>query len=148
MAEAEILLRGQHPVSKRHAILEDDGRCAYLYITAPDKEEPVSQVWVYNRAGVPKGGFMNMVKMVFKGTPPPAAAEYVTGSSELKSPKAKQWELRWSKDGNAVALLEDKVPAAFVPANERPGYSRGIAKDSNLYGRAWSDPVYRQLFAA
>ena len=41
----------QHPVSRRWALVEDDGSVAWLYMTAPDSLDPVATCFLYNHAG-------------------------------------------------------------------------------------------------
>jgi hypothetical protein len=40
----------QHPVSRRWAVVEDDGSVAWLYLSAPDSLKPVATCFLYNQA--------------------------------------------------------------------------------------------------
>jgi hypothetical protein len=48
-----FVVTSQHPESKRWAIFEEDGPCAYLYLTKPDTLEPERDCWVYNTIPAP-----------------------------------------------------------------------------------------------
>jgi len=48
MAE-DIFLESQSPVSKRYAVLEDNGKIAFLYLTAPGIRKPMKDAVVYIR---------------------------------------------------------------------------------------------------
>src|SRR6188474_2441390 len=39
----------QHPMSRRWAVVEDDGKVAWLYLTAPDSLKPVATCFLYNQ---------------------------------------------------------------------------------------------------
>jgi hypothetical protein len=40
----------QHPLSRRWAVVEDDGKVAWLYLTAPDSLKPVATCFLFNQA--------------------------------------------------------------------------------------------------
>ena len=48
MAE-EIFLESQSPVSRRFAVLEDNGKVAFLYLTEPGTPKPIQDAIVYMR---------------------------------------------------------------------------------------------------
>jgi hypothetical protein len=53
-AEAEdLFISEQHPVSQRWAILEDNGRVAWLYLTEAGSQKPAADCWLYNRVAIP-----------------------------------------------------------------------------------------------
>jgi len=45
----DIFLQSESPVSHRHAVLEDDGAIAYLYLTEPGSIRPVRDAVAYTR---------------------------------------------------------------------------------------------------
>jgi len=40
----------QHPLSRRWAVVEDDGEVAWLYLSAPEALKPVAACFLYNHA--------------------------------------------------------------------------------------------------
>jgi hypothetical protein len=48
-----LFLSEQHAHSLRHAVVEDDGEVAYLYLTVPRLTEIAAAAWIYSRANVP-----------------------------------------------------------------------------------------------
>src|SRR5438132_230494 len=52
-ASQDLFVSEQHPVSRRWAVIEDDGRAAWLYLTEPDTRKPVADCWLYNRVPTP-----------------------------------------------------------------------------------------------
>ena len=48
-----LFLDEQHPISRRFAVLEDDGNSAWLYLTEPNGERPCADAWVYDRIAPP-----------------------------------------------------------------------------------------------
>src|SRR6185295_13020481 len=52
-ASEDLFMSDRHPISKRWAIVEDDGRVAWLYLTEPGTEKPAADCWLYNRVPTP-----------------------------------------------------------------------------------------------
>ena len=135
MASANLFLSDQNAHSLRHAVVEDDGDVAYLYLTAPQLTTVDAAAWIYNRAN-------------FRVIPPPASgAESFdrTASGACPNPAASDWTFLWSHDGQSVAVLADGFPMACIINATNPGYSRGLAA-SNSLGNAWNNGVYAQIF--
>ena len=53
MDSANLFLSDASAKSSRHAIIEDDGEVAYLYLTEPGRENIVAAAWIYSRTSFP-----------------------------------------------------------------------------------------------
>src|SRR5579859_412154 len=125
MADDDLFLENQHPRSRRLAVLVDDGTSAWLYLTEPDSRRPAGDAWVYNRIAAPP---VDAIK-AYRGGPPPAAQGYASDRALCDDPSAHEWSFRWSYDGEAVAILNDGQPVAFIVLGQKGGYSRELVKD-------------------
>jgi hypothetical protein len=139
--EEGLFLCEQHPLTRRHAVLEDDGQTIWLYLTVPDSPKPVTDVWVYNR--VPAHSVEKTSS--FAPSPPPVPVGYAGEGGLLIDPQSHVWAFVWSSDGEAVALEKDGESVAFVRAGQKPGFSRQLVKDGP-WGHAWSEGEYRAIF--
>ena len=117
MGSGNIFLSDQNAQSLRHAVVEDDGDVAYLYLTAPQSTTIAASAWIYNRASSPL-------------TPPPLTRD---------------WALLWSHDGHSVAILADGLPMACIVNATNPGYSRGLTAPTSL-GTTWDHAIYARVF--
>lgn len=141
MQEAEpLFLSEQHPLSKRHVVLEDDGQTIWLYLTLRDSVRPVTDVWVYNRVERPGARVTSSAP-----SPPPATAEFLGDTGRIEFPLAHDWSFVWSADGEAVAVVMDGKPVAFVRSQQKPGLSRQLSQDGP-YGHVWSEDEYQATF--
>jgi len=141
MASKNMLLAHQNPSSRRFVTLHDDGTSAWLYLTEPDSRKPCGDAWVYNR--IPAPPKCEIAR--YRGGPPPAAREYAATSALCKAPSSHEWSFAWSCDGEAVALLKDDAPVAFIIAGTKGGYSRELVKDGP-WGHPWSSKLYKTTF--
>jgi hypothetical protein len=124
----EVFISDQHPVSRRWAVLEDDGLSAWLYLTEPNSERPAADCWIYNRIKSPEAA----ESYLSRGIPPPASSE-VAGEGALMNPAdSSEFRLVWSRDGESVALFfgepPDGVHCIGAEAWVQPelGESRGV----------------------
>ena len=103
----------QHPLSRRWAVVEDDGDVAWLYLTAPESVKPAAACFLYNQSDAPAGQSGNSI------------------------------HFRWSIDGNSVAVLFSDLIMGFIVDAKRPGFSHmlkvegalGSPMDTALYER-------------
>jgi hypothetical protein len=128
----------QHPVSRRYAVLEDDGRTGWLYLTVGRESRPVADVWVYNRFAPTE-----QVENDDRSRPPAIVKRFTAGDVAVDDPGRFEWRFRWSADGEAVALLRDGVIVALIGRGERRGCSAGIAAAC-----PWGGPLSAQRVAA
>ena len=143
MADDNLFLEAEHPASRRFAVLEDDGKSAWLYLTESNSRKPAADAWVYNRIAAPP---TEAIKS-YRGGPPPAAQGYASETALCDDPAAHEWSFVWSSDGEAVAVVKDGEPVAFVVLGQKGGYSRALTKDGP-WGHPWSDELFRSKFSA
>jgi hypothetical protein len=124
-------LSARHPASRRLAVFDGDGTSAWLYLSAGGEVRPEADVWVYNRVPAPEASQAER----YRGGPPPAARGYAGPESLCEAPELYTWSLRWSSDGDCVALARDGLPVAFIAAGTRRGRSRFLAR-SGPWGRS------------
>jgi hypothetical protein len=53
MASANLFLSDVSVQSSRHAVIEDDGEVAYLYLTERGRQNIVASAWIYSRTNFP-----------------------------------------------------------------------------------------------
>jgi hypothetical protein len=138
MSDSDPFLSEQHPNSKRHATLEDDGRTGWFYLSAPNSLRPVADVWVYNRNHPPED-----VDDSDRERPPPLISRFASTGAVLSSPSKVKWKIRWSDDGHTVALYRDSRAIALLTARQKHGYSLGISSEC-----PWGKPLTSEVLAA
>jgi hypothetical protein len=141
MDSEELFQAERHPLSLRHAIIEDNGYCAWLYLTESATTQPIADVWVYNRIESPPAEQIRS----FRPSPPPAAAGYASNAAQFLTPQNCEWRFRWSSNGNSVALFRDGEVHAFILAGQKHGYCRLLIKEGPR-GKLWDDEVYKTAF--
>ena len=142
MAE-DIFLESQSPVSKRYAVLEDNGKIAFLYLTEPGTPKPVKDAVVYIR--VPPVEAVDWERIKKSGETPLLRKDLASPTAVIKNPKASEFKFKWSADGDSVAVLRDGQPLAFATIKERFGFSRAVSITSPL-ANAWDQARYTSLF--
>lgn len=141
MNDTNLFLSVQHPVSKRWAILEDDGTSAWLYLTKPDTQEPVADVFVYNR--FPPIAIEEV--QTYRNCPPPVAIGYAGTEAYLPYPDKDEFYLDWSADGQSVAVWKSSITIACILNAARKGFSRNLIVEGP-WGYVWSQAQYDQTF--
>jgi hypothetical protein len=138
----KVYLHSQHPASQRIAMLDDDEKVAYLYLTQPSAERPERDAVAYSRVPlVPKVDWQRVKKT---GAPPPLSADIASRQAIVAAPEAKEFSFRWSADGHSVALLRNGEPIALATMRDRLGYSKAVAKPSRL-ANPWNQKRYAEL---
>jgi hypothetical protein len=138
MSEPGPFLSEQHPSSRRHAIFEDDGTSAWLYLTAPDEPRPVADVFVYNRQAP-----TDRVDESERSRPPPIVKQFAAPGAVVDASRRSVWRFKWSADGNSVALVRDGVVVALIPSGRRRGYSSAVIAEC-----PWGAPLRDEHLAA
>ena len=146
MAPAEgIFLSSRNAVSGRHAVFEDNGASAWLYLTEAGSQRPERDVFVYSPIEpVAKESAIAEAKA---GKPPPLAADYAVSSEPFASPAVASLSFLWSADGQSVSLLHEGEPIAMIAAESQQGFSKAVARPGP-YGLPWNQSVYRGHFGA
>jgi hypothetical protein len=141
MSDERPFITVQHPFNLRWAILEDDGVGAWLYLTEPDRPEPISDCLVYSCiepvAEIPASWD--------RTTPPPLTSVFAT--ERAWQPDATQSRIRvaWSSSGTATVVLMDDEPVAFLAVGDKQGFSKSIER-AGVYGHPWDEVRFEQLF--
>jgi hypothetical protein len=138
MSEPGPFISEQHPLSRRHAIFEDDGTSAWLYLTGPEAPRPVADVFVYNRHEP-----TDSVDDAGQSRPPPIVTTFAGPGAVVVAPQRSVWRFRWSADGESVALERDGVAVALVASGQRRGRSVAIIAES-----PWGAPLLAEHLAA
>ena len=139
----EIFLESQSPVSKRYAVLEDNGKIAFLYLTESGIPKPMKDAVVYMR--VPPVEAVDWERIKKSVETPLLRKDLASATAVIKNPKASEFKFKWSADGDSVAVLRDGQPLAFASVKERFGYSRAVSTTCPL-ANAWDPARYTSLF--
>ena len=137
-----IYLQSFSAASTRYAVLEDDGYVAYLYICGPNTLTPERSVVVYSRR--PPVAKVDWWELQQTGDTAPISRDIASGEAVIAQPAAQEFTFKWSRAGDAVALLRRGKPLAYVAA-EQPGRSKAVAKQSPL-AVPWDQRAYESLF--
>ena len=139
----DIFLQSESPVSHRHAVLEDDGTIAYLYLTEPGSIRPVRDAVAYTRLA--PAAKADPEQRRGNSEPAPLTAAVASGAAVIATPDAAEFSFVWAADGESVALLRSGQPLALSTAGEKLGYSKAVRTASAL-AHPWSEERFRELF--
>jgi hypothetical protein len=137
--DAGLFVSQRHPGSRRRAIVEDDGRAAWLYLTRPDSSEPIADCWLYNRVPAPAGCEAG------QDDPRVVPASHVASPAPFPATAEPAVQLRWSEDGESVAVSIDGRLAGFIANAAGPGYSAQL-RLGGAFGNVLDDDLYAALF--
>lgn len=127
-----MFVRDTHAISKRNATVEATDVCVWLYLSEPESEVIEKDVWLYNLIPAPEHKEIRR----YKGQPPPAPQDVVHLPGTIGIPTEKNVSLRWSPDGESVAVwIYAELHAYILPESQR-GYSRLIKVES-----PWGAPI-------
>jgi hypothetical protein len=138
-ASQDLFLSEQHPISRRWAVIEDDGRVAWLYFTEPDTRKPVADCWLYNRLPTPPH-FESV-----PGEPPVVPQTHAGVGATLQPPTAESVRFRWSRDGESVAVFFDAELIGFIAQGQKRGFSRHI-RVSGPFGSVLDPELFQRVF--
>jgi hypothetical protein len=135
----DLFVSEQHPVSRRWAIIEDDGRVAWLYLTEPDRQDPVADCWLYNRVPTPPE---------FESAPgqSPVVPQTYVGLEPMQVPAWESIHLGWSVDGESVAVLFQAHLLGFIAHGLKRGFSRHI-RVSGPFGNVLDTELFQKIFS-
>ena len=140
-----VFLEWRHEYSRRIAMLEVDSASAWLYLYYPDERRPEKDVFAYSVGLLVTTERAREVAKA--GTQPPLASEYASPSAVLSDAKPEEFSLRWSTDGESVALIIEGRPLAMIVSGGKRGYSAALGK-SGPFGEPWYEELYRATFAS
>ena len=135
------LLSERHPLSGRSAVVEDDGRSAWLYLTRAGTQDLAADCWIYNRLPAAE----EVERAAGRGGPPPAVRSVAGERARIEDPRWSAMRLVWSADGESVAFVYQDDPLAFIARGEKAGYSRNVVRTSP-WGRLWDPARFDALF--
>jgi hypothetical protein len=135
----DLFITSYNEATKRHAVLEDDGLTAWLYLHGPSDDPrhtgPVERAcFVYNRKPAIDPGDVKK----YRPKPPPIAKGYATEFAVTEDPFQHRWVLEWSKSGEAVLLTRDGQPWCLVEVEgtSKYGHCKSI-KAEGPWGSPW-----------
>lgn len=79
------------------------------------------------------------------GFPPPLASEYASIDAVVMDAQPEDFSLRWSPDGESIALLRKEKPLAMIVSRWKRGHSTALSK-SGPYGEPWDEELFRATF--
>jgi len=133
-----LLLSEQNPASGRNAIVADDGRACWLYLTAPNAVEPVADCWLYNATTSPRQ------RESQRGETPVVPLTHTEHSGSFEPPSQQSVIFRWSQDGNSVAVQFWNEVFGFIP-RAGSGYSKLLSL-AGPYGNPIDMELYSRVF--
>jgi len=143
----ELFIASYHEATKRHAVLEDDGLTAWLYLHGPsDDPKRTAAVeracFVYNR----KAPIDPRDVGRYRPKPPPIAKNCSNRTALTEDPAAHRWAIEWSTGGEAVLLRRDGQPWCLVEVNgaNRRGNCKGIEVEGP-WGSPWAQHRFDRL---
>ncbi|MFO0950640.1 MAG: hypothetical protein U0835_05700 [Isosphaeraceae bacterium] len=142
-ADEGLLLEHQHPVSRRHVLLDANRTCGWLLLTVPDEYRIERDAFAFSPGLLVEVD--QAVRAAKAGDPPPLAADYATDEAIIREPDANDFTFRWSEDGESVAVLHQGSPLAMIVSGAPRGYSRALGRDG-FYGHPWDQTVYERVF--
>lgn len=140
-ASQNLFISQQHPVSRRWAIIEDNGRAAWLYLTEPDTQKPAADCWLYNRVPAPTK-FESV-----RGEPPVVPQTHAAKNATQAPPTKESVFLRWSQDGESVAVVFDSELVGFIAYGEKRGFSKHL-QVSGPFGNVLDTNLFEHVFQA
>ena len=141
-ASQDLFVSQQHPVSRRWAIVEDDGRSAWLYLSEPNTTKPVADCWLYNRAPTPEkldGG------AVARGESPVVPQTHVAECATMPAPAQESVLLRWTSAGESVAVFFGSDLIGFIARGHALGFSRHL-RLSGPFGSVLDRELFERVF--
>src|SRR5262245_39672612 len=136
-----LYLSEQHPRSLRWALVEDDGRSAWLYLTEPDTARPVADCWLYNR--IPAPAELTLAR----GETPVVPRTHAADPGPYAPLAAGSVSFRWAPDGESVAVFFGPDLMGFIVDGRPRGFSRHL-KLAGAFGDLLDMTLYEGTFGA
>lgn len=139
----DIFIHSHHEASNRFGIFEDNEETAFLYLTEAGTQRPIKDAVAYSRKSPVEK--VDWEKIEESGDAPPLWKDISSDTAVVESPNETEFSFKWSADGNAIALLRNGIPIAFVSTTEKYGFSKAVSKPSPL-ANPWSQQRYESIF--
>ena len=132
----DLVVTSLSGASARQAVFEQTPSSAWLYMTGPNGEPPISDCFLYNTGGVQQPDDEG---------PPPLDPQFASEYRVQQPLNAEDVELIWSADGHAVAARIRGEMVGFISPDDLQGYSRSVRQDCT-----WAHPfdveIFKRLF--
>ena len=138
----EIFISDVHPLSKRWAILDDNGNSAWLYLTVPGEQQPEKYAFAYSP--VPPVEALN-IDAIQRGEPPILTTALASEDAVITGLDTAQVNFLWSADGESLALAYQGRLLAMIVAGSERGYSAALSREGE-FGLPWDEAVFGQSF--
>lgn len=132
-----LFLSAQHPKSRRHAIVSDEGASVWLYLTEAASSRPFADCWLFNTIPAPT----DLSNFQSRNGPPPATQQFAAPSSQRQPPNPTEVTFHWSFDGHSVALFIHGELLGFMCADNKKGFSKNL-----LASGPWGFPIDTTLY--
>jgi hypothetical protein len=131
----------RHPVSGRHAYVDDDGDSAWLYLTEADGYKVAADCWLYNRRRFAPAELAKWPR----DRPPPATDDHVDAGGLRSGPLPSPVTFIWDERGDSVAVRAADEVLGFIAAGDRRGHSQYL-RQVGPWGTPFDDALFRRLF--
>lgn len=138
----DIFLTNQNNTSNRWAILDDNGKSAWLYLSEKGSSKPYKDSFAYSP--IEPVSKINL-KAINKGEPPVLSKDLASKNAVIENPNQSDFTFHWSKDGESVTLLYKSQPISMIVKESKLGFSKSLKKKSPL-GIPWDDKIYIKYF--
>jgi hypothetical protein len=138
----------ENAVSRRTAVVADEGDSIWMYLTEPDGATIVADCWLFNRIPAPTDLELEARAPAYRARsePPPATADVTTPDAFHAGPLA-DLRIVWSADGDSVAAWVDHQLVGFIAGAGPRGYSVHLTAECD-WGRPASIVSYEELFGS
>ena len=142
-ADDPLFLCFESAVSERTALVADEGDSVWLYLTRPGATDVERDCWLFNKPSAARAPDFSTYEAA--DLPPPAPADIIVPGGVSDVPDEEHWSVRWSEDGETVAVAIDEVEIGVVSASEPRGFARYLSAASP-WGNPWDPALLKQLF--
>ena len=112
--ETDLFVSWQNPDSQRHAILEELDGMVWLYLTAPDSAKLGRDCPAFSTVILVDKVDWKLIEDT--GASPPIYKEVASSIATMQDPRASDFDVRWSPDGESVALVRDGQVICMIVA--------------------------------
>jgi hypothetical protein len=139
---AELLIKSQNSVSGRSAVVEDNGRSCWLYLTETSGEGIAKDAFVYSPIEPVEKLNIEEIK---NGEAPVITNSFASDTAVLTNPDESLLAIVWSSDGHSVSVNYANKPLAFIQGIKLGSYSKSLSKDG-AFGQQWNQKEYDGTF--
>lgn len=125
-----LFLSWQNTNSLRHAILEELDGMVWLYLTTPDSRKAERDCPAFTRRTPVEHVDWKLIEKT--GAPPPISKDVASQTCQIQQPRAEDFSVSWSNDGESVGLVYHTKIIAMIVAGQKRGHSRALSKEGPL----------------